>query len=327
MLFHALPFASRRTVDTSLDDILGESRTSHSHITIYCLFSQVTDLWIDDMYLKNSIPLPVNSNPFYLLPRQVFRSSFDQLKFAVKVLQFCHQFKQKIDTESLSQEYGSGHGSGLALCMDSYRNFFGCCRIPGPEKDTLWTPHSSRFSSSTDSRTSSSASRGEDVHFHRIIVAARNQFFLLKLSDADFNDETLILDCLRCIAFLSKEKESSAALIGILTSDNRRTWASVRSHMLSSESSYSLPLCFSSWLISTTIIISYTHLQQAPKTNLPLKPLKHLNSSFVWTIALEASLVIHTQIDIEIFITLPTTWDEIPFPERKWTTPFELTNF
>lgn len=180
---------------------------------------------MDDMYLYNPIPLPINSSPYYLLPKQSFRSTLHHLSFAVKVLQFTHSFKIKIDRRQIPQEFGSGHASGTAFCMNTYNHFFGCCRIPGPEKDDFAPP------SLLESRNNT-----VNDHLNRIIVASRNQFFLLRLSHEDFSNETLLQDCLTCISFLSKENEVlNHPPVGLLTTDNRRTWGNIRAHMVQSE--------------------------------------------------------------------------------------------
>ncbi|GIY17490.1 hypothetical protein CDAR_436331 [Caerostris darwini] len=60
-----------------------DGRAFHSYAkerVIYFFLSVATHFWLDDMYLKNPIPLPVNSNPFFLLPKQTFHSSNDQLR-------------------------------------------------------------------------------------------------------------------------------------------------------------------------------------------------------------------------------------------------------
>lgn len=49
------------------------------------------------MYLSNSLPLPVNSNPFFLFPRQQFASSEEMLMFATRIIQFSVDFKYRID--------------------------------------------------------------------------------------------------------------------------------------------------------------------------------------------------------------------------------------
>ena len=106
------------------------------------------------MYLNNPLPLLVNSNPFYMLPKQNFRSTIDHLKFAAKVIKFIQEFRTKIENETLSQDFGRGHGKGIPLCMNTYKHFFTSCRVPGETKDSLQVR-----TSSTD-------------HF---IVASRNQ--------------------------------------------------------------------------------------------------------------------------------------------------------
>ena len=49
------------------------------------------------MYLGNPLPLPVNSNPFFLFPRQTFSSSEQMLMFATRIIQFAVDFKYRID--------------------------------------------------------------------------------------------------------------------------------------------------------------------------------------------------------------------------------------
>jgi choline O-acetyltransferase len=58
---------------------------------------QATEFWLQDMYLSNPIPLPVNSNPFFLFPRQRFATSNEMLMFATRIIQFSVDFKFRID--------------------------------------------------------------------------------------------------------------------------------------------------------------------------------------------------------------------------------------
>lgn len=53
-------------------------------------------------------------------------------------------------------------------------------------------------------------------------------------------DEEALLDKLKHVWYLSKEYESSAPLIGILTTDNRKIWANNRKKLLTSEFKYVL---------------------------------------------------------------------------------------
>ena len=132
-----------------------EHWTELKDLIIIPVNQQVTPFWLDDMYLLNPIALPINSSPFYLFPRQQFKTSTDQLRLATQVIQFAYDFKTRIEgsailtqrseylilnfwnRESLSQDFGSGHGKGQPLCMQTYKHFFTAYRVPGEEKDQL----------------------------------------------------------------------------------------------------------------------------------------------------------------------------------------------
>lgn len=45
---------------------------------LLCL-SQVFDFWLEDMYLKNRLALPVNSSPALVFPKQSFRDIKESL--------------------------------------------------------------------------------------------------------------------------------------------------------------------------------------------------------------------------------------------------------
>ncbi len=141
------------------------------------------------MYYLNPISLPINSSPFYLFPRQQFRTSTDQIKLGCRIIQFAHLFKKQIDkylnpfqsfltlklvktwysfwdslfSQSLTQDFGSGHGKGQPLCMQTYKHFFSAYRIPGEEKDELLL------------------SKPQNNDSEHIIIACRNQVCLLLL--------------------------------------------------------------------------------------------------------------------------------------------------
>jgi len=64
----------------------------------------ITDLWLDDMYLRNQVPLPVNSNPAFLLPRQQFENHLDMLWFVAHFIKFVQMFNHKIKNQLLEQD-------------------------------------------------------------------------------------------------------------------------------------------------------------------------------------------------------------------------------
>jgi hypothetical protein len=47
---------------------------------------QAYDYWMDDMYLNNPIPLPVNSNPGMVFPPRKFTTILDVARFTARLL-------------------------------------------------------------------------------------------------------------------------------------------------------------------------------------------------------------------------------------------------
>ena len=46
----------------------------------FLLNFKAVDWWLEDMYLANPLPLPINSNPAFVLPQQYFTNTEDYLK-------------------------------------------------------------------------------------------------------------------------------------------------------------------------------------------------------------------------------------------------------
>ncbi|XP_055944108.1 choline O-acetyltransferase-like [Argiope bruennichi] len=178
-----------------------------------------TYFWLDDMYLKNPIPLPVNSSPFFLLPKQTFHSSNDQLRFAAKIILFALDYKKKIDSNELPPDLVPSRGGKPShLCMDTYHHFFPAYRRPGEQKDELV------MSDQQDSK-----------HPWNVVVACKNQFFSLQVKAPDSEElppEDTLVDQLRQITQMAKDKENIQPPVGLLTTENRQTWAKLRHRML-----------------------------------------------------------------------------------------------
>lgn len=52
-------------------------------ISFYLFLSSILQInlyWLPEMYLKQRFPLPVNSNPAYIFPRQYFETEFEQVE-------------------------------------------------------------------------------------------------------------------------------------------------------------------------------------------------------------------------------------------------------
>uniref|UniRef100_S4RY44 Choline O-acetyltransferase n=1 Tax=Petromyzon marinus TaxID=7757 RepID=S4RY44_PETMA len=103
---------------------------------------QVYEWWLNDMYLDNRVPLPVNSNPGMVLPRQLFRDQADQLRFAARLISGILDYKVVIDARALPQDFARGQLSGHPLCMEQYYRLFSSYRLAGHPRDTLVAPRS-----------------------------------------------------------------------------------------------------------------------------------------------------------------------------------------
>ncbi|KAM7541682.1 hypothetical protein Aperf_G00000006917 [Anoplocephala perfoliata] len=171
--------------------------------------------WLDDMYLKNPLPLPVNSNPGMVFPRHQFISARQQLRFAAQLVSGILDYKTILDTRSLPIDRVSHNRKGQPLCMEQYYRLFTSYRYPGLEKDRQVTRDLSEVA--------------ENAY---AIVACHDQFFKLDLLSQDYRlGEEEIYNQLRRIvreAFANKDK---VPRIGALTALPRPRWADIYNHL------------------------------------------------------------------------------------------------
>uniref|UniRef100_A0A4W3H9J2 Choline O-acetyltransferase n=1 Tax=Callorhinchus milii TaxID=7868 RepID=A0A4W3H9J2_CALMI len=182
----------------------------------------VYDWWLDEMYLSNRVPLPVNSNPGMVFPRQNFRDEDDQLRykpyavFSYNTAANQQHYYSTLMRRALPIDYARGQLAGHALCMEQYYRLFSSYRLPGHQKDTLVAQKSSVMP--------------EPEH---IIVACKKQFFVL---DVVINfrrlNETDLFTQLKKIVKMAETEEECLPPIGLLTSDGRTEWAEARTVLL-----------------------------------------------------------------------------------------------
>ena len=74
------------------------------------------------MYLKNMLPLPINSNPGWVFPRQKFNEIEDMLKYLSKLIMGLGNFKQKLENNDLPEELAPGKSGcpKMKLCKKQY---------------------------------------------------------------------------------------------------------------------------------------------------------------------------------------------------------------
>ncbi|VDL93429.1 unnamed protein product [Schistocephalus solidus] len=112
------------------------------------LINWATPWWLVDMYLKNPLPLPVNSNPGMVFPRHHFISARQQLRFAAQLLSGILDYKTILDTRSLPIDRVSHNRKGQPLCMEQYYRLFTSYRYPGIKRDDTVTKDMSELAES-----------------------------------------------------------------------------------------------------------------------------------------------------------------------------------
>ncbi|CAF4681418.1 unnamed protein product [Rotaria sp. Silwood1] len=178
----------------------------------------VVDWWLEDMYIANPLPLPINSNPAFVLPQQNFQDTEDYLKFIAKLISGILDYKVLIDARALPIDRATSREKGQPLCMEQYYRLFSCYRMPDINIDRLIQIRNSK------------------VIYHQgehVIVAYRNQFFVLNVV-INFTrlDEDDIYILLRRIVEIADHDPWAADEVGIYTSLSRRAWANVRAELV-----------------------------------------------------------------------------------------------
>ncbi|XP_077870512.1 choline O-acetyltransferase-like [Saccoglossus kowalevskii] len=176
----------------------------------------VYDWWLDDMYLRNPLPLPISSNPGMVFPKQPFHDQAGQLKFAARLISGILDYKVVIDARALPVDRARSRKPGQLLCMEQYYRLFSTYRVPGITKDSLVSPGCSLMP--------------EPEH---IIVICRNQFFVLDVivNFKRLSEENLLTQLKRIVTIAMQDEEDPPP-VGILTTDGRHEWAASRARLM-----------------------------------------------------------------------------------------------
>lgn len=177
-------------IGQKLQDYLVERAKNHEN--------WLSEWWLNCAYLEFRKPVVVWSSPGLVYPLKTFNRTADQLTYAANLIKAALSFKEVIDQNRIPPEMiGSD-----PLDMSQYKKIFGTCRVPRPIRDELIY----------------------NCNSNHIIVIHNNNFFRLNVLSDDNNilNTEDIYDNLVAIVENSLEKTLP---IGILTSENRDTWA------------------------------------------------------------------------------------------------------
>ncbi|XP_045510869.1 carnitine O-acetyltransferase-like isoform X1 [Colias croceus] len=154
--------------------------------------------WINTAYLEYRDPVVVFSSPGLVFPFRKFNNQNEQLDYAAKTLLAALDYKSLIDNDKIPVEMMGKN----PLDMSQYKKVFGTCRIPQAKRDKL---------SFNDTKY--------------VTVIHNNHIFHLDLWGSDnkrLNREQIVKG-LKKIIDSSQSRTDDA--IGVLTSENRDTWA------------------------------------------------------------------------------------------------------
>nr|CAD7402882.1 unnamed protein product [Timema cristinae] len=179
-------------------------------------FITLADWWLKYAYLSYRLPVVVHSSPGIQLPHQSFERQEAHLTYATRFIQGALSFKKILDENSLRQDTLGKD----PLDMGQYYRIFRTCRIPGLPEDSAYFPEPTDCS-------------------RHIVVIHNNEFFSVTILDENMRalDENQLLSQLR---FVVEESPRPTKTVGILTSENRDTWA--KYHRLLSQDAYNMKL-------------------------------------------------------------------------------------
>uniref|UniRef100_A0A182F6G1 Choline O-acetyltransferase n=1 Tax=Anopheles albimanus TaxID=7167 RepID=A0A182F6G1_ANOAL len=199
------------TIAPALQEYLLQKRESEDNWAYY--------YWLNDMYMDNPLPLPINSNPGMVLPPRKFTTVYDLARFAAQLIDQLMEHKEMLEGGGLKQERATSREKGQPLCMAQYYRLLGSCRRPGNPRDSQYLPP-----------------RGEQSDAH-VIVCCRKHMYCLPVKARDrgrLNEYELTAQLLHILNEAPCLPETEAT-VGILTADARPKWAADRELLLLEE--------------------------------------------------------------------------------------------
>lgn len=188
-------------------------------------YLELQNLYIEqfwyELYLNYDSPVVLNLNPFFLLeddPRPVYHLL--QVRRAASIVLLSLHFIRDLKREELPVD--TVPRLGKPLCMNQYRTMFGLLRIP-----TL--------------NTELGCFIAHDPSSTHIVVLSRLQFYWFDVLDTSHDlvlTENDLAANFQAIVDDSKQalpEQVAQNAIGVLTTENRRVWARLRTHLSSTE--------------------------------------------------------------------------------------------
>ncbi|KAK4290228.1 hypothetical protein Pmani_036855 [Petrolisthes manimaculis] len=172
----------------------------------------VYNWWLDDMYMNVSLPLPVNSNPGMVFPHQKFTSDTDMVNFAGRLVTAAFDMKERIEAGDLDLDRCSNREKYQPLCMAQYNRVFSSYRRPGIPKDKLLC---------------TAEAQKDNQH---IVVCCKNHLYRVEIvvEGTRMTQQQVCAQLQEVLRQVEEYEGSDPPPVGVMTADNRRTWAQSR---------------------------------------------------------------------------------------------------
>ncbi|KAG6448163.1 hypothetical protein O3G_MSEX005397 [Manduca sexta] len=185
----------------------------------------VTSWWLDDMYLKVRLPLPINSNPGMVFPRRKFAKMEEVADLGALFIDDLLDYKEMLDRGELPLERATSREKGQPLCMEQFYRLLGVCRIPEMGRDRLDLPK---------------IKNGTEEQEELVVVACRNYFYPIPVKAMDRGRLTPgEIQAQILHAMVDASAAPPAPRVGLLTSMNRDQWARAREQLIRDENNRS----------------------------------------------------------------------------------------
>lgn len=175
-------------------------------------------IWYDH-YLKDRLPVVINSNIFFMLENKGEKGSVSQAGRAADIIHATLRFHEQILQEDLPCDMEKG----CPLCMSQFSRILSTTRVPARGRDILRTPCCSE--DPTPSMPDS------------VIVLFRGHIFVLKVRDSSgyVRSRTRIERAIEKILSSDVSWLSDEECVGALTSLDRDGWADARDMLIESD--------------------------------------------------------------------------------------------
>ncbi|EJC98006.1 acyltransferase ChoActase/COT/CPT [Fomitiporia mediterranea MF3/22] len=166
----------------------------------------LADWWNDFAYMAYRDPVVVNVSYFYV--HQEIGKMGSAAERAARLIKAMLPFRELVETRRLEPE----RVRGIPLCMDSYRWLFNACRYPSKPSDTAY--------------------KYPPGHNNYIVFIRRGRFFEVAL-EQDGRELTVaeLEQQIKSIIASCMSYKPDNYPVGVLTSENRDTWAEAREHL------------------------------------------------------------------------------------------------